>query len=150
MSRQVPEDLKAIATMMDSRFNFLGFRFGADGLLGLVPGVGDVSTNMVSLYIILRAAFLGVTPIVLLKMGGNVLLENLVGFVPIVGNVFDFVWRANLKNITLMEENFLDPVKSSRKAKFQAVFLCLGFLALFLTLPVLLVLFFYYLQSLIF
>ena len=95
---------------MDSSFKGpLGLKFGLDGLLGLVPFVGDVITSCISLYIIVQAALMGCPPSVLLRMGLNVLFENFVDMVPLLGNMFDFIWKSNNKNIALLEMHTVNP-----------------------------------------
>ena len=95
---------------MDSIFKGpLGLKFGLDGLLGLVPFVGDVITSCISLYIIVQAAMMGCPPSVLLRMGLNVLFENVLDMIPLLGNVFDFIWKSNNKNIALLEMHTVNP-----------------------------------------
>lgn len=82
-----------------------GFRIGLDGLIGLIPGVGDAAGAVIASYIIGQAARLGVPTSVLLRMIGNVLLEALIGVIPFLGDLFDFVWKANLRNVELLERH---------------------------------------------
>lgn len=99
------ERLRTIARLLDARFGVPGtrFRFGLDSLLGLVPGIGDGATALVSLYILLEARRLGAGMPTLLRMGWNVALDLGLGVVPVVGDVFDLFWKSNLKNIDLLE-----------------------------------------------
>lgn len=99
--------LRAIARLLDAQFGIPGtrWRFGADSLLGLVPGLGDAATALVSLYILVEAHRLGVRPSILARMGWNVALDLGVGAVPLLGDVFDFFWKSNLKNIELLERD---------------------------------------------
>ncbi len=77
------DDLRAITELMDRRWRGpLGWRFGLDGLLGLIPFVGDMITNTISVYVILRAAQLGVAPTVITRMGLNLLIENVIDISP--------------------------------------------------------------------
>ncbi len=95
---------------MDSSFKGpLGLKFGLDGLLGLVPFVGDLITSCISLYIIVQAALMGCPPSVLIRMGLNVLFENVLDMVPLFGNIFDFIWKSNNKNIALLEMHTVNP-----------------------------------------
>ena len=113
---------------MDSKFSGpLGFKFGLDGLLGVVPIVGDFFGSAVSLYIIYEAAMLGCGPSVLMRMGLNVFIESLIEMIPLLGNIFDFVWKANDKNIVLLETHLLNPKGATVQAR-----LVLGFIALVL------------------
>lgn len=108
--QQKLEQLKKISVLMDSKFKGpFGFRFGLDGILGLIPFVGDFFTTAISLYIIGQSALMGCSPAVLLRMGINILFENLLDALPVIGSVFDFVWKANNKNIALLEGHMLNP-----------------------------------------
>jgi hypothetical protein len=106
--------LKKLSVLMDSQFaGPFGFKFGLDGLLGFIPLVGDFVTSFISLYIVLQAALLGCGPSVILRMGLNLLIENLIDVLPVFGNFFDFFWKANNKNIVLLEQHLLNPLRTS-------------------------------------
>lgn len=134
-SRQAPEDIRRLSDLMDSRFRGPGgFRFGWDGILGFIPFFGDFLTNGASLYIIVRAAAIGCPPSVLLRMGLNLLVDNMLDLIPVLGNFFDFFWRANNKNITLLERYLSDPrrtVRSSRVVVWLTVLFLLAMMVLF-------------------
>lgn len=100
------KDLEKLSELMDNKFEGpFGFKFGLDGLIGLVPIAGDIFTTIISLYIIVRAIFLKVSFFTILRMIFNVLLETLIDFIPYFGNLFDFYWRANKKNIEILKKN---------------------------------------------
>lgn len=80
-----------------------GYRIGLDPLIGLIPGIGDLVAATFSFYVIYQAARLGLPKLVLLRMCGNVLIEALVGEIPILGDIFDAVWKANIRNTRLAE-----------------------------------------------
>jgi len=82
-----------------------GYRVGFDAIIGLVPGLGDVAGAILSAYIVYEASRLGVPKKTLLHMTFNVALETLIGAVPIVGDVFDAAWKANTKNIFLLDKH---------------------------------------------
>jgi hypothetical protein len=109
--------LRHLSTLMDSQFRLGGFRFGLDGLLGLIPGVGDVVTTGISIYIIAEAARLGCSPATLVRMALNLAFENIVDMVPILGNVFDFLWKANTRNIVLLEKHLADPLHTTHQSR---------------------------------
>lgn len=96
--------LEALSWLLDSAFSIPGtrFRIGLDGLLGLIPGIGDSLGAVLSAYIIVGAARLGAPKRLLLRMIGNVAVESIVGAVPILGDLFDFAWKANVRNVTLL------------------------------------------------
>jgi hypothetical protein len=98
--------LDALARLLDTAFILPGtnVRFGFDAMIGLVPGIGDTITTVISLYIVHEAHQLGAPPHVIARMLGNVAIDSLVGAVPILGDAFDVVWRANIRNMALLRE----------------------------------------------
>jgi Domain of unknown function (DUF4112) len=98
--------LRVLAKFMDSGWGipFTKMRFGADSLIGVVPGIGDAGAAMVSLYIVLEARKLGVPNHLLVKMLANVAIDTGLGAIPIVGDVFDIFFKSNLKNIDLLHD----------------------------------------------
>lgn len=98
-------DIETLARLLDDQFRIPGtsIRFGLDGLIGLVPGLGDVATTLVSLYVVARARDLGVPASVLALMVGNILLDMTVGAVPVLGDVFDVAFKANRRNLGLLQ-----------------------------------------------
>lgn len=79
-----------------------GYRVGLDGIIGLIPGIGDVSTFAVSAYIVNEARQLGVPKRTLVRMSWNVGVDTVFGAIPLVGDLFDFFHKANVKNIKLL------------------------------------------------
>lgn len=101
------ERLRAFSRLLDSSIPLPGgYRVGIDGLIGLIPGIGDIAGGAASSYIIIEAARLGASTPTLLRMVFNVLLETLIGQIPFLGDLFDFVWKANVKNVALLEKQF--------------------------------------------
>jgi hypothetical protein len=102
--------LDALANFMDSAVVIPGtnIRFGADALIGLVPGIGDLVTAGVASLIILEARRMGAPAHVVARMIGNVAIDGLVGAVPVVGDLFDVAFRANLRNMRLLRRHFDD------------------------------------------
>lgn len=98
--------LDALATLLDTAFILPGInvRFGLDALLGLVPGVGDIVTTAMALYIVHEARQLGAPGHVIARMLGNVALDSVVGAVPLVGDAFDVMWRSNRRNMRLLQD----------------------------------------------
>jgi hypothetical protein len=101
--------LERLAWYLDSSIKIPGLnaRIGLDGLIGLIPGVGDTVGALLSSVVIAEAARMGAPKVVLLKMAFNVALDALAGTVPVLGDVFDFVWKANQRNVRLLNR-YLD------------------------------------------
>lgn len=102
--------IRRLATLMDSQFSIPGtrFRFGLDGILGLIPGVGDLGTFAVSGYMLVLMARNGASGNVLARMTVNILLDALIGSIPLLGDLFDFAFKANTRNLRLMEEHYAE------------------------------------------
>jgi hypothetical protein len=88
-----------------------GYRIGLDPLIGLVPAAGDFVAATLSIWLIYDAARLGVSKRTLARMAANVLVETVVGTVPLLGDVFDAVWKANAKNVSLVEAEYSPALK---------------------------------------
>lgn len=98
--------LERLAHLLDTRFTLpgTGLRFGLDGLIGLIPGVGDAATGLISAYIIGEASQMGARKRTILRMMWNTGLDMVLGAVPFVGDIFDFAFKANKKNVDLLIE----------------------------------------------
>jgi len=103
--------LRRLARLYDAGIRVPGTRVevGLDPLFGLVPGIGDAVGAGVATYIVFEAARFGVPWSVLLRMLLNVGIDALVGAFPVAGDLFDAAWKANLKNIELLERHLADP-----------------------------------------
>jgi hypothetical protein len=99
--------LDALANLLDTAFVVPGtnIRFGVDALIGLVPGVGDAVTTLMSLYIVREARELGAPRHLIARMLVNVALDGVVGAVPFLGDAFDVMWRANRRNMALLRNH---------------------------------------------
>lgn len=95
---------------MDSQFRIPGtnFRFGLDGLIGLIPGAGDLSTFAVSGYMVLLLARNGASGYVLARMVVNILIDAIIGSIPLIGDLFDIAFKANTRNLKLMQEHYVE------------------------------------------
>jgi hypothetical protein len=104
--RERVKRLESIAAVMDTAFVVpgTGIRFGFDGLVGLVPGIGDVVTTALSLYLVHEAWQLGAPKHLIGRMLANVALDGAIGAVPVAGDVFDVLWRANKRNMRMLRE----------------------------------------------
>jgi Domain of unknown function (DUF4112) len=97
--------LRAVVRLLDNAFQIPGtrFRVGLDAIVGLVPGVGDLLTTAVSAWILHEARILGIKRRTRIRMGWNIAVDFLVGAIPVAGDFFDAAWKANVKNLALIE-----------------------------------------------
>lgn len=100
----VSKNLETLAHALDGLFRVPGtdWRFGLDALVGMIPGVGDAATSLASFSILVAAVRYRVPKIVILRMALNLAIDYAVGAIPVVGDAFDFVWKANTKNLHLL------------------------------------------------
>jgi hypothetical protein len=111
LEREAVEAAMARITMMAKVMDSLvalpgtGLRVGVDAVLGLVPVLGDLISQAIATYIIWEARQLGVSKVTLWRMVGNTLIDTVVGAVPIAGDVFDVAFRANMKNLRLLQRH---------------------------------------------
>jgi Domain of unknown function (DUF4112) len=106
------------------------FRLGIDQLIGLVPGIGDLIGGVLSLYIILEASRMGVPRGLLARMGWNVAVDTFVGEVPILGDLFDIAFKANIRNLALLDGYLQRPAEVRRASRRFAALLVLGLVLL--------------------
>lgn len=123
------ERLKALSRLLDNQFQGpLGFRFGLDPLIGLIPGFGDILTSLISFFIVVEAFALGCSPVVLMRMLFNIFLENFLKVVPGFGQIFDFYWKSNVKNVDLVEKYLQAPTQTRRSSVVFLMMLAMGFI----------------------
>jgi hypothetical protein len=111
------EQLDYIAALLDDMFRIPGtnIRFGLDALIGWVPGIGDALTGVASFLIVFASWRRGVAMVTLARMVANVLLETVIGAVPLVGDVFHIVWKANRRNYRLLMREKAEPGVNTRR-----------------------------------
>ena len=99
--------IEALAALLDTAFIIPGtnLRFGADALVGLIPGVGDALTTVISLWLVKEARALGAPGHLIARMLGNIAIDGVVGAVPLVGDAFDLVWKSNRRNLHLLRRH---------------------------------------------
>lgn len=104
-------ELSKIAHLMDEIFVLPGtqVRFGLDGIIGLIPGIGDLIGAGFSFYIVYKAALLGAPVTTLARMALNIIADVTIGAIPLAGDIFDIGWKANRKNLNLLDG--LDPYR---------------------------------------
>ena len=113
---QMHEALRRWAVLLDSAFRIPGtnFRFGVDALLGLVPGIGDITTPVFSVLILMQAIRMRLPVVVQARMVLNATLDMALGLVPVLGDLVDIGWKANLRNLALLERHARPGVPPTR------------------------------------
>jgi hypothetical protein len=103
---ELEESLESLSRYLDDwvKIPIVGWRFGLDALIGLIPNVGDMATSLASFYILIAGVRYGVPKITLLRMAFNIGLDYVVGAIPFVGDAFDFFWKSNKQNMDLIRE----------------------------------------------
>ncbi len=121
------ELLRQLAWLLDSSIRIPGTRstIGIDALLGLIPFAGDLLGVLLSSYILLEAARLGAPKPLLYRMAINVAVEGLVGAIPVAGDLFDAAWKANQKNVRLLEAHFREPVRTAAASRRWVILIAL-------------------------
>jgi hypothetical protein len=133
------ENLDLLSHLLDDWFRIPGtsIRFGLDGIVGIIPGVGDAMGGIASCILILAAWMRGVSYVTLARMLANWGIEVLLGTVPVLGNLFDIGWKANRRNYALLTGSLADPQGVKRRSWLFFAGLCL-LLAAMLVLPMVL------------
>ena len=102
---------RILADLLDNRFEFLGFRFGLDPIIGLIPFVGDFVSFFLSAYIIWIAHQVGVSHKSIIHMWRNVFIDFILGLIPFIGDISDLFYKANQKNLALLEAHIISSAK---------------------------------------
>lgn len=123
--------LNTVARLMDDAFRVpvLGFRMGLDPLLGLLPGFGDVLGATFSGWMVITAARMGAGPATIVRMLMNLGLDALVGAVPLLGDVFDVAFKANRRNLRIVQDQVVDPERVTRRSRAVVAGAVLGVVA---------------------
>jgi hypothetical protein len=115
---------RALARILDTAVGIPGtpLRIGVDAILGVIPGAGDVAGAALAGYIVLTAAKKGMPAPVLWRMVANVAIDTAIGSIPVLGDLFDVAYKANIKNVQLLERFTVDPtVVTTRSRRLGAV-----------------------------
>src|SRR5271154_2837439 len=133
------ENLDMLSHVLDDFIKIPGtsIRFGLDGIIGVIPGIGDIIGGVASCIIIVAAWMRGVSYVTVLRMLANVGIEVVVGAIPIFGDMFDIAWRANRRNYALLTNSLYEPRKYTIQSWLFLAGLCILLIALVL-LPMLL------------
>ena len=124
--------VRTLARMLDSavRIPGTGIRVGAESVFGLIPVVGDIAGAALSGYIVLASARLGAPASTIARMMLNIGIDTIVGAVPILGDLFDIGWRANTRNVALLDSHLGGSVQSQRANRWVVVAVLLALLLL--------------------
>ena len=109
--------VEKLSEFLDTKFKLpvVGYRFGYDSLIGLIPGVGDAATAAMSLYLIVEARRAGAGTGLVLRMIYNVVVDTVLGAVPVFGDLFDFAFKANLRNANLLRAHYKEIEEKHRR-----------------------------------
>ena len=131
--------LKALEILLDEAFRVPGtpIRFGLDGILGLLPGVGDVIAGLLSAIIPLAAWLRGIPYVTLARMVVNISVGVLLGSIPLFGDIFDIGWKTNRRNYRLLQAHVREPRRHAW-SDWIFLFLCATALALVFVIPIVL------------
>ncbi|MGB9180222.1 MAG: DUF4112 domain-containing protein [Pyrinomonadaceae bacterium] len=102
---QIERELEVLSRWMDNQFRIpvLGWHFGLNAVIDLIPGIGDVATTLVAIYVMVSAVRYRVPKVTLLRMALNIAIYFLVGLIPWLGDLFGAWWKPNIRNITLLK-----------------------------------------------
>ena len=116
---QIERELEVFGQLMDNQFRVpvLGWRFGLNAIIDLVPGIGDVATTLIALYVLVSAVRYRVPKITLLRMGLNIAIYFVVGLLPLVGDLFAIWWKPNIRNLNLLRRRALVSADEARAAR---------------------------------
>lgn len=133
------ERLRTITLLFDQAIGVPGtrFRFGLDALFGLVPGLGDLAGAVVAVYALHVARRLRAPSEIQLHMLSNIALDALIGSVPIIGDIFDFVFKAQTRNLALLDHWLATPHQVARRSKRGLLLVPIAIILVFATLTIL-------------
>ena len=137
------ENLDLLSRVLDEWFRVPGtsIRFGLDGIIGLVPGLGDIIGGLASTILVVAAWVRGVPYITLARMVVNIAIEVLIGTIPLLGDAFDIAWKANRRNYALIVRHLEQKRQQTWRDWVYLLLIAITLIAIFLT-PILLILWF--------
>src|SRR5438876_2394466 len=150
---QIERELEVLSQVMDNQFRLpvLGWRFGLNAIIDLVPEFGDVATTIVALYVLVSAVRYRVPKITLLRMGTNIAIYFVVGLIPLAGDLFAAWWKPNIRNINLLRRRAtVSAAEAKRGRTSDWLFVTLiagGLLALLFSSIALTLFFFWYVAT---
>ena len=125
------KQLERWAWLLDNSIPIPGtsIKMGLDSLIGLIPGIGDITGGALSSYILLQAVSSGVAPVVIAHMAVNIMFDTILGMIPIVGDIFDITFKANLRTIELMTNYYDSPQEAVKRNTLSIVIISISFIS---------------------
>jgi hypothetical protein len=125
------KQLERWAWLLDNSIRIPGtsIKMGLDSLIGLIPGIGDITGGALSSYILLQAVSSGVAPVVIARMAVNIMFDTVLGMIPIVGDIFDITFKANLRNIELMSNYYNSPREAVKRNTLSIAIISISFIS---------------------
>ena len=152
-SVQIERELEVLSQLMDNQFRIpvLGWRFGLNAIIDLIPEIGDVSTTIIALYVLVSAVRYRVPKVTLLRMGVNIAIYFVVGLIPLAGDLFAAWWKPNLRNISLLRRRATVSAAEAKRGRTSdwlfVAFIVGGLLALLFGSIALTLFFFWYVAT---
>lgn len=132
-SRPVPQDIKALAHVLDKQFKGpFNIRFGLDSVIGILPFWGDLASLVLSHYVLIRSVLLRCPSSILIRMVINTYIDFVFGCIPFLGDLFDLYWKANIKNTALLEKYLSSPKKTQNASRLSILLLILALIVFFI------------------
>jgi hypothetical protein len=122
--------MRALARWLDAQYKIGPVAIGWDAIIGLVPGIGDSISSLLGGYILVQAANAGIPGPIIFRMAFNLALETFLGAVPFLGDVFDVLWKANIRNVALYEAAISNVKQTERRSLVWLTLWFLGILVL--------------------
>src|SRR3954464_1162661 len=118
---QIERELEVVSQLMDNQFRIpiLGWRFGFNAIIDLIPQFGDIATTLVALYVLVAAVRYRVPKVTLLRMGVNIAIYFVVGLLPIAGDLFAIWWKPNIRNLNLLRKRATVSAADAKQARLS-------------------------------
>src|SRR5438552_17957714 len=116
---QIERELEVLSQLMDNQFRLpvLGWRFGLNAIIDLIPEFGDIATTLIALYVLVSAVRYRVPKVTLLRMGLNIAIYFVGGLIPLAGDLFDAWWKPNIRNINLVRRRATVSADEARRGR---------------------------------
>jgi len=116
---QIERELEVLSQIMDNQFRIpvLGWRFGLNAIIDLIPQFGDIATSIIALYVLISAVRYRVSKITLVRMAVNIAIYFIVGMIPWLGDLFGAWWKPNIRNINLLRRRATVSAAEARQGR---------------------------------